>query len=177
MNVLLISKNDIKLRAVQRAFHDVFHPVYANVFTEKAKSDVADTPTSDDEAIKGCLNRISNVSTANYKDVQYIVSLEGTLTTNSYDTFVCGWAVVLDTVNNRQGIGCSAKVQVPEEVIKAVSPTISLAKAVENYYATDMGKYLGANGVITDNKYNRAKEFQDAITCGLGYILNEDNYK
>jgi non-canonical (house-cleaning) NTP pyrophosphatase len=93
--------------------------------------------------------------------------------------FICGWAVVDFVKLQRQGIGCSAKVKVPDFISKDVGDYKELSDIVKRNYPSDLidqMSEIASNGVISGGKYTRVDAFQDALVCAVGYVQNESNW-
>lgn len=166
---VLSSTNEAKRQATEA----LLHQVYGDDFQLKCvsvDSGVSETPTNDDDGIKGCLGRITNAELAVPGNDGYF-GLEGIITTNSYGTFLCGWAV-LKLADGRIGYGCSAKVHLPDELMKDFSSFKKLSDMTAAAYPgrADSLPVLGTNGVITDGMYTRVDEFTDALRCALGTL-------
>ena len=176
MKIILTSTNRAKLKATEKVANKLF--TGATVVPLKVKTGVSNTPLTDDEGIEGALNRIKSAKKINGAADLYI-GLEGTLTKNTYGSFICGWAVV-ESANNRQAFGCSAKVQLPSFIVDGVDSFKELSEEVKDKYPSDLVKEMpaiGSNGIITNHIYTRVDEFEDALLCALGYMSNEINYK
>lgn len=100
------------------------------------------------------------------------IGLEGIITRNSYGTFICGWCVIL--YHSKRGIGCSAKVQLPDSIARYVSSFKELSALVKEVYPSSLTSnidVIGTNGIITNRGYTRVDEFVDAIKCASGGMV------
>ncbi len=177
MKLILTSKNPAKEEAVRRVFSASFPDL--EIVAVEVESNVSQTPTTDEEGIQGCLNRIDNAK-SHSTDADFILGLEGIVTKNKFGTYLCGWAVIYDCSKERQSIGCSAKVQIPPFIADKIESNSQLSDLVKAIYPSefvDQLKEIGTNGLITHGLYPRSKEFEDALTCAWGYMLNEENYQ
>ncbi len=96
---------------------------------------------------------------------------------NNHGSFICGWAVVDFVAKNRVGIGCGARVKLPENI--SVKSYEELSQIIKNKYPsrlTEKMPLIAANGVISNGLYTRIDNFTDALHCAFGYILNEANW-
>ena len=73
MRILVGSNNPVKINAVQRAFSKFWDVEISNM---EVDSGVSDMPMSDEESIKGALNRAMNAMQPN---IDFSVGLEGGL--------------------------------------------------------------------------------------------------
>ena len=172
MQFVLCSTNEAKRQATEA----VLKEIYGNNFTLKCvdvDSGVSVTPTTDEEGIQGSLNRILSAE-AKLPDHDGYIGLEGIITTNSYGTFICGWAV-LKLQDGTIGYGCSAKVRLPDELMKGFDSFRELSEMTAKAYPKSASKLptLGTNGVITNGMYTRVDEFTDALKCAVGSIAQK----
>jgi len=175
--ILLTSKNPAKVNATEKAISDIFGKY--KIETVEVASGVSKTPDSDEEGIKGCLQRIEEAKKA-FPDKDVYIGLEGIVRRNRYGTFLCGWCVVDLPKEKRLGIGCSAQVRLPDFIADKINTFEELSSLVKAKYPSSLVSEIneiGTNGIITGKLYTRIHEFEDAIRCALGYALNDENYK
>lgn len=176
MKIVLASTNKAKIAATEKVFSNLYNNI--SITPVDVESDVSKTPDTDDEGIQGCLNRINN-SKKEISDGDMYVGLEGIITKNNFGVFICGWAVVEIVGENKNGIGCSAKVQIPNFIAENIQTFGELSKLViEKYPSNLIGQMeeIGTNGVITEKMYTRVNEFENALKCALGYAHNQTNH-
>lgn len=176
MRVALTSSNRAKKEAVRKVFFTTFR-CDVDVLSVVSKSCISETPSTDNEALQGCRKRMRKIKSTEY---EYIVSLEGLAQEYNYGWFVYGIAVVLDCTNLREGIGCSAKVQIPKKLSRLIRSDIKLNELTKQIYSKEKTKHLdllGTNGVITNGMFTRVDEFEGALRCALGFVLNEENFR
>jgi non-canonical (house-cleaning) NTP pyrophosphatase len=158
-----VAKKLAAKQVIAKVFGDDFELVCVSV-----DSGASDTPTTDDEGIRGALNRIENAKKL-VPDADGYLGLEGIITSNSFGTFLCGWAVV-EMKNGKIYAGCSAKVQLPLQLVGKLAENPKLSELVAKEYperARDFPK-IGTNGVLTNGLYTRQDEFVDALVCAFG---------
>lgn len=173
MKFVLSSTNKAKSEAVRQVLSE-FYPESELVCVD-VDSGVSKTPDTDDEGIQGCINRIEQAKKT-IPDADGYLGLEGIITRNTFGVFICGWCVV--EIGNKQGVGCSAKVQLPESIASQISTFGELGKMVKDTYPSDLVNeidLIGTNGVVTNKGYTRVDEFIDALKCAIGYISNSKN--
>ena len=164
--IIVCSKNIAKNNAVENVIKDFFEDY--EIKSLETKSGVSETPMSDNEGIKGCINRINDARKQETNGDLYI-AMEGILSTNQYGAFLCGWTVIYDTKNNEYYYGCSAKIKIPDEIIKDLDKDKRLSEKVAEYTnSTDkIVSALGTNGMLTNGSYTRTDEFTDSILCAI----------
>lgn len=173
MKFVLSSTNKAKTKATKQVLAEFFPDFELECLD--VESGVSKTPDTDDEGIQGCLNRISQAKIKSPSADGYL-GLEGIITKNSFGVFICGWCVV--ELKDKQGIGCSAKVQLPNFIANKIETFGQLSNLVKESYPSELVSemdVIGTNGVVTNKGYTRVDEFVDALKCAIGYISNEKN--
>ena len=176
MRVVLTSTNKAKRTAVEQVFSQFTNDL--ELVCTDVDSGVSNTPDTDDEGIKGCIQRIEE-GKKHIPDGDLYIGLEGIVTKNNYGTFISGWCCIEDVKTKRYAYGSSAKVQLPPFIADTVTTFKELSELVKNNYDSDLVQEMdaiGSNGVITNRLYTRTDEFEDAILCALGYLKNEKNF-
>lgn len=171
------------LSSTNRAKTDATKLVLLEFFTDyelecvEVNSGVSKTPDNDDEGIQGCKNRINEAKKL-INDADGYIGLEGIITKNTFGTFICGWCVI--ELGNKAGMGCSAKVQIPDFIASNITTYGELSSVVKENFPSELINEMdsiGTNGVVTNRGYTRVDEFVDALKCAIGYISNEKNYE
>ena len=164
--VIVCSKNKEKNAAVNNVIKNFIENY--EIKSLETNSKVSVTPMSDDEGIKGCINRIND---ALFKEpnANLYIAMEGILSQNSYGTFLCGWTVIYDKKIDEYYYGCSAKIKVPDKIIKNFDNNKRLSGMVAEYTnSTDeIVSHIGTNGMLTNGEYTRTDEFTDSILCAI----------
>jgi inosine/xanthosine triphosphatase len=174
-SVIVTSLNEAKLASVRNVIKD-FLPGIAQVIGVASESMVSETPVGDEEAIAGCLNRIPFARRA-YPHAAFFVSIEGAIDFNSHGAFVYSWVLVEQRDPDRQALGSSARVQLPAFLAKGVEKGSSLSELTKKTYRTSENvSNLGTNGVITNGAFTRIDEFETALRCAFGYLMNGQNF-
>lgn len=164
--IIVCSKNKAKNDAVRAVVKEYFkNPQIESLETN---SGVSETPIGDNEGIKGCLNRIEDAIKQNPNGDLYI-AMEGILSETEYGTFICGWTTIYDKAFKEYLYGCSAKVKVPDEIIKKTTKSQRLSDVVAKFVGNteDEISKLGTNGLLTNGSYTRTDEFIDSIVCAI----------
>jgi inosine/xanthosine triphosphatase len=76
--VIIASKNPVKINAVQLGFEKVFPDQKFEFLGVSVPSGVPDQPLSNEETLRGAINRVNNAQTE-ITDANYYVGLEGGL--------------------------------------------------------------------------------------------------
>lgn len=174
--IIVCSKNKAKNKAVESVMSDYFKEYEIRALD--TNSGVSDTPIGDEEGISGCMNRVKDAINQNNTGELYI-AMEGILTETSHGTFLCGWTVIYNKTEDEYYYGCSAKIKVPDEIIKDLNKSERLSKVVAKFYgSTDEEiSVIGTNGVLTHGAYTRTDEFIDSVICAISSKYKKLNNK
>jgi len=178
MVLAIASENEAKVAALRRVCNAVFDAHH--IIAVSAPSGVAETPTSDAEAIEGCRNRLSAMQAKHAETVDFWIALEGLIERSSFGDFVYGWAAVRKGDDGPVFYGCSGKVMLPMGLLDDMPAGAKLSTFVKQRLDTDCNSeidVLGTNGFLTRGLYDRTKEFETAIQCALGVALNTNNFR
>ena len=164
--IIVCSKNLAKNNAVKNVVKDFFEDF--EIISLETKSGVSETPIGDEEGIKGCINRIKDAKRQEKLGDLY-VAMEGILSKTTYGTFLCGWTVIYNKEDDEYYYGCSAKVKVPDEIIKKTTKTQRLSDVVAELVGNtgDEISKIGTNGILTNGLYTRTDEFTDSVLCAI----------
>ena len=172
--VVVCSKNKAKNSAVDIVLREYFEEF--EILALETSSNVSETPIGDEEGIEGCLNRINDAISQNMDGDLYI-AMEGILDQTKYGTFICGWTVVYNKKEDQYYYGCSAKVKVPDEIMKNFDKSIRLSDVVSEFVGTAESKIsnYGTNGILTNGVYTRTDEFIDSLKCAISTRFKKIN--
>ena len=177
MKIVLTSTNLAKRTAAQETFAKYFSSFSLQCL--EVDSGVSKTPTTDQEGITGCLNRIKKAR-QQIPNADIYIGLEGVISKNKYGAFVYGWCVVETVKPNRQAMAASAKVMLPKYIAKKAKSFKELSLVMKKHYPSKLSQQInkiGTNGIITNKKYTRIKEFEDALDCALCFLNNDKNFR
>lgn len=176
--ILVASQNEVKLLAVEEAF-DVYR---ANTYEfEMAKNEivsgVADQPTSLIETATGALNRLQAIRSV--ADYSFYVAIEGgiysvetPLGTKWYES-ACA-AVADNNSLTIPSIAYGPAFPVPRRIMRHVEDNKDLNQAMElETGIKDIGKSVGFNGWLTENKLDRKKVSAEAVLLALYGLSHE----
>jgi inosine/xanthosine triphosphatase len=157
------SGNIVKIEAVRQ----VLEPFGYEVVGEAVDSLVSDQPLTDEETIKGALNRAQNCSEADLKiGLEAGVMLIGdTLFLTNYGALISG--------NGKEYFAGGARIPLPD-VIKdlILNKRIELAEAMDYYFKTEDIKHNeGAVGYFTNNVVKRVDLFVHIVKLLYGQYL------
>ena len=159
MQIVVCSKNKAKNEAVGNIMNKFFNNY--EIVSLNTNSGVSETPVGDEEGVLGCKNRIKDALTQ-VLDADLYVAMEGILTEEPFGTFLCGWTLIYNRVEDEYYYGCSSK-------------DTRLSQVVADYVGStdeEISK-IGTNGLLTHGAYTRTDEFEDSVLCAISSKYNE----
>jgi len=170
-NVVIASKNPVKINATEKAFEDVFTDSFEfeGISTDSL---VSDQPLSNKETLQGATNRLKNIQ---HLEADYYVSIEGgiDLLDNNYEAFA--WVVVSD--NNKISKAKTATFPLPLKISNLIKQGYELGEADDIVFNRSNSKQKnGAVGILTDNLINRTDYYKHAIILALIPFTNSKLY-
>lgn len=166
IKIIVCSKNKAKNCAVENVVKEFIQDY--EIVSLNTNSNVSETPMSNEEGIKGCINRIEDAK-IQVNDADIYIAMEGILNKVCDEYFLCGWTAIYDRKINNYSYGCSSQIQVPKVIIDKLTSDIRLSDIVANYYgsAEEEVRNYGTNGILTKGCYTRTDEFTDSVLCAM----------
>jgi inosine/xanthosine triphosphatase len=176
MKVIITTTNKAKKQALQ----DVFSPIWtiSEYISEKFDSQVSEQPMSEQEGIQGAQNRVHKGRTQ-YPDADFVIGMEGFVDQTKHGMFLGGCVIIQDK-NKTEGIGISAKIQLPSWIGTALKNGEELGPLIQKYKQDNDDKIRhqeGTNGILTNGLYTRVDEFKDATKCAVAKFQNPHLYQ
>jgi len=174
--VVIASRNPVKINAVQAAFKAAFPEGHFSFAGLSVPSGVPDQPLTDTETLQGALNRAENARQA-APDADFWTGLEGGLQEDADGQIeVLAWMVVL-AANGRQGRARTATFYLPPGVTALVKSGMELGEADDVFFKQKNSRQKGGSvGLLTGGLVDRATYYQQAITLALIPFLNPEIY-
>ncbi|WP_210364882.1 DUF84 family protein [Bacillus sp. REN3] len=162
MRVAIGSKNPAKILAVEEAFKFLS----AEVISIDAHSGVSEQPMSDDETIKGAVNRA--LEAAERGEAQIGIGLEGGVQQTHYGLVLCNWGA-LAAKGMEPLIAGGARIPLPEEIAKRLLAGEELGPVMDEYARKrNVRKNEGAVGIFTEGQVNRSEMFLHVMKLLVG---------
>jgi inosine/xanthosine triphosphatase len=174
MHVAVGSQNPVKVDASRQAFSLFFDAV--QIVPVSVESRVKPFPTSQAETINGAMNRV-HAAAAAVPDAEFAVGIEAGIVPLQRRRFVQAYAVVLH--EGRLGVGASAALELPANVVSLIDPTSDASKDVVDkiFGRKNIFQNEGAFGVLTNGRLTRTAIMRDAVICALPRFLNPQFYE
>ncbi len=169
--VVVASKNPVKIGAVEEAFGLMF-PDEKFVFEGvSVNSGVADQPKSDEETLRGAMNRAKGAKEL-VADGDFFVGLEGGVDCFYGEMFTFAWMAVL----SKGGVWGRAKTvmyAIPVAVRDGIDSGLEMGDANDVIFKSDSCKTQGGIiGFLTDDAIDRRGEYVHAVMLALSPFKN-----
>jgi inosine/xanthosine triphosphatase len=168
MIVALGSKNPAKKRAVEAALKKL--GIDASVVVCSVPSGVSEQPRSDEETMRGALNRARAARELHNAD--YGVGLEGGVHETPEGLFLSSWAAIV-TRDGQSSVGGSPRFLLPNVIAARIRNGEELGPIIDDVYArTNIAHNEGAFGLFT-TYINRDDAFAQALLCAFAPLRSE----
>jgi inosine/xanthosine triphosphatase len=175
MNILVGSKNPVKIESVQSAFSKYFND--CTVLGINVPSFVPEQPVNE-QTFEGAKNRcleLINYSNKNNINADFYVGIEGGISKLHNIWFSYGCVCVADN-NNLYGYGTSPLFQLPNFVIERLLKGEELGTVMDELFNHKNSKQsLGAIGFLTKGVMNRTELYTYGVITALIPFVNEWN--
>ncbi|WNS74641.1 DUF84 family protein [Bacillus sp. DTU_2020_1000418_1_SI_GHA_SEK_038] len=160
MKIVIGSNNPVKVSAVQSVFqHD-------QVISVNVPSGVSDQPFSDEETIRGAINRAYSALEAGNGDIG--IGLEGGVQETEYGLFLCNWGALAEK-DKSPIIAGGARIPLPKAIADRLLEGEELGPVMESFTEKeDVRKKEGAVGIFTNGKISRTEMFRHVVKLLAG---------
>ncbi|WP_456273706.1 DUF84 family protein [Bacillus sp. AK031] len=157
--------NKAKIAAVRNGFAELVNEKL--IFEAyKTESGVSDQPFSDEETIKGAINRASSV--LKMANANIGIGLEGGVVQTEFGMFLCNWGALYETGMNPIIAG-GARILLPESVSQRLLNGEELGLVMDDYCQKEgIRHHEGAMGIFTSGAVNRDEMFQHTVKLLVG---------
>lgn len=174
ITLVVASTNPVKLQAAANGFRRLFPGSELNVIAAAAPSDVAHQPLSDEETLRGALNRSANAQAA-HPHADYWIGIEGGIQSIGHEMAAFAWIVVRS--RKTIGKGRSGTFFLPPAVAELIRQGKELGEADDIVFGRSNSKQdNGAVGLLTNNAIDRAQLYEHALILALIPFKNEVLY-
>ncbi|MCM3125561.1 MULTISPECIES: DUF84 family protein [unclassified Mesobacillus] len=169
MKVAVGSKNPAKINAVKAAFQGTDY----EIVSIDAESGVSDQPMSDEETIRGAVNRA--IEAAEKGEAGIGIGLEGGVQQTPYGLMLCNWGA-LAVKGMEPIIAGGARIPLPDEVAQQLLAGSELGPVMDDYAKKqNVRKNEGAIGIFTNGQIDRSEMFTHVMKLLAGqYEYNTD---
>ena len=172
MEVIVTSRNPVKIGAVREAFLSRFPMDEILLTPVDVKSGVPDQPMSDQETRQGARNRVNNAKTK-HPGADYWVGLEGGLDYFDGQLMAFAWMVIAGS-EDRISETRSVTLPLPPRVQELVIGGLELGEANDLVFSTLNSKQGGgAYGLLTDGLMTRESVYTQTLMLALIPFVHE----
>jgi inosine/xanthosine triphosphatase len=172
MKIIIGSNNPAKVAAVKNAFQ--FQQT--EFLSLDIPSGVNEQPFSDEETIKGAINRAVGALNKGNGDIG--IGLEGGVQETSQGLLLCNWGA-LAAKNIDPIIAGGARFLLPNEIAESLRAGEELGPVMDDYAKkTNVRKNEGAVGIFTNGLINRSEMFSHIMNLLVGqFYYNKESEK
>jgi inosine/xanthosine triphosphatase len=175
ITLVVASTNPVKIRAATNGFQRLFPGSELNVVAVNVPSEVAQQPMSDEETLRGALNRSANAQ-AVHPHADYWIGIEGGIQPIGQEMTAFAWIVVRS--REMIGKGRTGTFFLPPAVAELIRQGKELGEADDIVFGRANSKQEnGAVGLLTDNVIDRAQLYEHALILALIPFKNETLYR
>jgi len=162
IKIAIGTMNPAKVSAVK----SIFSSDKYELFPTDVPSNVAAQPFSDEETLKGAINRAENALEKEGADIA--IGLEGGVVRTSDGLWVCNWGALVDR-DGATVLAGGARFPLPREIADEVIGGKELGDVIDLYTGKkDIRKREGAVGILTNGMIDRAEMFSHIVQLLAG---------
>ncbi|WP_419955889.1 DUF84 family protein [Neobacillus niacini] len=162
MKIIIGSNNPAKVDAVKNAFHYQ----QTEFLSLDIPSGVSEQPFSDDETIKGAINRAVGALEMGNGDIG--IGLEGGVQESAQGLLLCNWGALVSK-NMEPIIAGGARFLLPLEIADRLRAGEELGPIMDDYAKKEnVRKKEGAVGIFTNGLINRSEMFSHIMNLLVG---------
>ncbi|MEI6887281.1 MAG: inosine/xanthosine triphosphatase [bacterium] len=172
--IIISSKNPVKINATLEGFKMAFPNEEFEIESVSVESNVSNQPRSEEETMKGALNRANNSYEAK-KDADFWVGIEGGVEEYKEGMLTFAWIYIKG--DKLIGKGRSASFFLPEKVADVVKQGKELGDADDIVFGKSNSKQQnGAVGILTGDVITRTALYVPAVILALVPFKNVSLY-
>ena len=174
MKIIIASRNPIKINATKLVFEQMFPNKIFQFEGVNISSDISDQPISNNETLKGAINR-SNNAKIECMDADYWIGIEGGVEKKGNEMQVFAWIYIQS--KEMVGKARTATFDLPKKIIELIDSGMELGDADDVIFNRRNSKQKnGAVGILTKDLIDREKYYTHAIIMALIPFNNMDLY-
>lgn len=172
INIVVASRNPVKIDAVSQAFSSQFPSVGLELIPVDIQSGVSEQPDGDQETRQGSRNRVEEAWRA-HPDADFWVGLEGGVDTIDDQLMAFAWMAIRGR-NGKISEARTVTLPLPPAVQELVAGGVELGEANDRVFSTTNSKQRGgAFGLLTGGLYTREDVYRQALVLALIPFVNE----
>lgn len=172
MEIVVASRNPVKIDAVRQAFSGQFPSASLELVSVDVESGVSKQPDTDQETLRGARYRVEQ-SRRVRPDADFWVGLEGGIESIDEQLMAFAWMVVRGR-NGKIGEARSVTLPLPPAVKELVDSGLELGEANDRVFSTSNSKQGGgAFGLLTEGRYTREFIYSQTLIFALIPFVND----
>jgi len=173
IRIIVGSKNPVKIEAVKNTFSKYFKNI--EIIGINVESKVPDQPKSDEETIKGAINRATHCLLKD-NEAAFGIGMEGGLERIGDNLYAFAW-IAIKSGEGKIGLGRTASFALPPRIRKLIESGKELGEADDIVFGIqDSKQKMGAIGLLSKGKLDRQKLYEQGVICALSPFLNRELY-
>ncbi|KAI3550624.1 hypothetical protein CSPX01_01674 [Colletotrichum filicis] len=176
ISIIVASKNPVKVQAAKLGFESALPDATYTVRGISVPSGVPDQPLTDEETLRGALNRARNAREVE-KDADYWIGLEGGIdmpADQSAPIMNFAWIVVISR-DGRVGKARTGAYYLPQESAALLRQGMELGHADDLIFGqTNNKQSKGSVGMLTDGVIDRTSYYHHAVILALIPFKNKN---
>ena len=171
LSIIVGSNNPVKVNAAKTAISTAFPHINVLCQGMHSPSQVADQPMTEAETRLGAINRVKYCQQQSTAD--FYVAIEGGV--DNFDYGCATFAYVVIATNEKQIVGRSANLPLPNMVYQSLQQGEELGHVMDRLFNTDNIKQKGgAMALLTKNHATREGVYTQALLLALAPFLNTE---
>lgn len=165
MKIIIGTQNIAKIDAIQKAFSSYINSE-SEFISLDVESLVSAQPISDDETLRGAVNRAKNA--LNQQQGHAAIGLEGGVKWVNHQLYLCNWGALV-TAEGEVFTASGAGVPLPVEIAEGIKEGKELGPLMDNYTNRQGIRHKeGAIGVFTNGMVTRSQMFEHIVVQLIG---------
>jgi len=176
LHIVVASKNPVKQAAVEQGFAAVFPELACSFEAVLSNSGVSDQPLSDEETLRGALNRVVDIRRQKPR-ADFYIGIEGGVEDREGELHEFAWAVVED-FSGKIGKGRSAVFIAPPEIRRLIlDEGKELGDAGDIVFKQENCKQkTGVIGLLTNGAIDRVELYRHPMIIALTPFVHPELY-
>ncbi len=175
LKVVVASTNPVKINTTEIGFAQMFGEIVWQVEGVSAESGVGGQPMSEEETLRGAMNRVENVSGLS-PQADYWVGIEGGTEEMEQGMVSFAW-IVVKSKDGLVGKGRTGSFFLPPKVVKLIKEGRELGEADDIVFGLKNSKQAnGAVGILTGDVLTRTSFYASAMVLALIPFRNRELY-
>ena len=172
ITVAVASQNPVKVNATRQAFVQLFPRREWCVVGVATESGVSDQPMSDEETLRGAMNRARNVQQL-HPEASFWIGIEGGCAEQYGQMWVFAWVVVLS--QSRTERAKTSMFALPEHIAALVQQGIELGTATDMVFGQHNSKHKdGVVGMLSQGHIDRTAYYIQPLILAAMSFQEED---